>query len=49
MVYYHPGALQIPMLGSNHQQMRNDARTKDVLNIAYAGSQAPYFEVFNKE
>jgi hypothetical protein len=33
------------MTGSNHQQMRNDSRTKTVLERAYAGNEKPYFKI----
>ncbi|MFZ1454530.1 MAG: hypothetical protein WAT46_00705 [Saprospiraceae bacterium] len=38
-----PGAYHMRMDGSNHQQMRNDSRTKDVLLQAYTNPLYIYF------
>jgi hypothetical protein len=41
-----PGAYPMQMTGSNHQQMRNDSRTKVVLELAYSGlTNQGYFKV----
>jgi hypothetical protein len=37
-----PGAYPMEMIGSNHQQMKNDSRTRDVLLRAYGG-EVQYF------
>lgn len=39
----YPGAATKEMIGSNHQQMRNDSNTKDRLNELYYGIHGEYF------
>jgi pimeloyl-ACP methyl ester carboxylesterase len=39
----YPGAKTKEMIGSNHQQMRNDSNTKDRLNELYNGTHGIYF------
>jgi Putative serine esterase (DUF676) len=39
----YPGAATKEMIGSNHQQMRNDSNTKNRLNELYEGTYNPYF------
>ena len=39
----YPGAAKKEMIGSNHQQMRNDSNTKDRLNELYNGIHGDYF------
>ena len=40
----YPGAATKEMIGSNHQQMRNDSNTKDRLNELYNGIHGIYFK-----
>lgn len=38
-----PGATQVQLLGSNHQQMRNDENTKEGLSDLFSGFHGTYF------
>ncbi len=40
----YPGAATKEMIGSNHQQMKNDTNTKDRLNELYNGNHGIYFK-----